>query len=399
MTEIWIFCPFFRQKINYYFGGSNMPRQSKDNDQKIYFVFPQDYRQLYSLLSVKDDSVELICKDFKVNPEYDLPYKLLSMIYSLDRYNRFEDLKGGCEKGNSLCFHRNGDGAWKDYLFQIPGIYELLGIKRGLDIDNDFAWNNISRVLFNSHNNGSLIDVFQTPILFLILVEQKISNDDSVSNATIELIKQAISSYKQNEERNSFDKEQVEFCKDFFLNTFRNNSIDAWRVGYDSKAFEETRIEVEKIVHDYIVNSNEKTEAFKHGSEKGATFSFPKYMRSIVLGIYERHDCLELILPMVKKNTLWTNTDEIVLKNIDEKTIRTFRMFQNYLYYRLEANELLDSCDLFMDDIGELWLIKNNACCVRIKENKERIDRLKAISVNHRIVPDKMKKIKKKFGR
>lgn len=375
-----------------------MPRQSKDKAQDIYFVFPRDYMQLYSLLSVNGDKVELICKDFNAHPEYDLPYKLLSMIYSSDRYDCFESLKGDPEKDyNPLRFYRNGDGTWRDYLFQIPGICELLGIKRELDIDIEKGY--ISRILSNSDKNskGFLMEVFQIPILFLILVEQKISNGDFVPDEIIGLINKAIFSYTQNKKRKLFNKAQLESCYDFFLNTSGNCAFRSWCVGRDFIAFDEMKIEVKRIVNDYIKNTNEKTEEFKHSSEIGTTISFPKYMRSIMLGIYERYDCLELILPMVNKNTLWTNTDEMVLKNISKETARTFRAFQNYLYYRSEANKLLDSCETFIEEIGELQEIKYNACYVNIKEKVERINRLRGLSANHLIVSDKMRKIRNKI--
>lgn len=370
-----------------------MPKQSKDKTQKIRFVFPRDYKRLCSLLSVKGDKVELSCNDFNVYPEYDLPYKLLSMIYVSDRYNCFEELKGDPEKNNPLRYYRNGDGTWKDYLFQIPGICELLGVGRDFDIEGNY--NSISKILFNSKNsNGFLMEVFQIPILFLFLVEQKISNGDFVPDEMINLINKAISSYTQNEERNMFNEVQIEFCYEYFLNTSRNCAFGSWCVGQDLIAFEKMKIEVKTIVNDYIKNTNQKMEKVKHSSEKGAIISFPKYMRSIMLGIYERYNCLGLIVPMVNKNTLWTNTNEMVLKDIEEKTARTFRALQRYMCYCSETNKLLDSCETFMKEIGELQEIKYDACYVSIKEKMERLNRLRDKSANHLKVSAKMKKIR-----
>lgn len=357
-----------------------MPRQSNDKNQRIDFVFPRDYMELWHLLSVKGDNVELIPKDFDVYPEYDLPYKLLSMINSSDRYDSFEELKGspGEYNYNPLRFYRHGDGTWRDFLFQLPGIYELLGIKRKLDIniERNHITSKILREIYNNSDdsNGSLMEVFQTPILFLILVEQRISNGAFVPDNIIDLINKAIYSYK-NKKMNMFTEDHLEFCYDFFLNTSRNSAFKAWCVGRDLIEFKEMKTEVKTIVNDYIKNTNKKKEKFKHSNEKGATISFPKYMRSIMLGIYERYDCLELILPMVNKNTLWTNTDEMVLKNIEEKTARTFRTFQRYLCYRSEVNNFFDSHETFMEKFEELQEINYKASYESDKKEMEKIDK------------------------
>ena len=131
-----------------------MAGRGLENEKKyIYYAFPEDYSQLNSLLTVEGNKI-ITKEKFCVQPEYDLPYKLLSMIYSknerIDNINQLRK-KANDYSNNSLFIHNHRNFQWNDYMFQLPGIYELFGIRRDFHVgvpkgDHDDSINKI----FNS---------------------------------------------------------------------------------------------------------------------------------------------------------------------------------------------------------------------------------------------------------
>lgn len=118
-----------------------MSRSSKKNTLRIKYVFPKDY-EIFDL-AVEDSKTgeeEITSKgteedkisDFEMHPEYDLYFKKINKDYSeKDIITVYELYKKG---SSELYFRSHGKFEWLDYLLQIPGIYEILGIKRNFFI-------------------------------------------------------------------------------------------------------------------------------------------------------------------------------------------------------------------------------------------------------------------------
>lgn len=319
-----------------------MARKSNDKTKYIKYVFPKDFAQLDSILSVNEDkkTLKLNSDDrFRVHPEYDLSYKLLSMIYSNVKEYRNDSFRKLYSKGNKnenddLFFHHNRNFEWNDYMFQFPGIYELLGIKRDFHIrvstkrtDND-----------SINDKESILEVIQNPILFLFLIDLKIHDDAFFNDDMIELVNCAITAYKEGKESNMFDKKQLEWCYEFLLHDSKYSAFRAW-LG-DNKVIE-IKERVEIVVDDYLKKNNNE-EDFNYEEEKGNILSFPKYIRTILLGIYEEYKCLKSFSPLVGNQSLWSKDKVIVFKGIESETSNTFIRFYKFLQYQSESQKLLD---------------------------------------------------------
>lgn len=319
-----------------------MPRQSKDKTKFIKYAFPRDYVQLDSILSVDEKSMTLnlnTYEEFCVHPEYDLPYKLLSMIYSEaqnHRINAFNELyrkkKGTVE--DELYFHTKNNHVWNDYMFQFPGIFDLFGIKRSFHLG--YSMQQIDVIPINNEN--SIIDMIQSPILFLILIYLKIYDGAFFTDDIIEMINKSVIAYENKEKCNSFNREQLQDCYDFLVRDSRNTGFNAW-LG-DNKV-SKIEIKVERIVENFLHN-NKETKDFSDEEEKGAVISFPKYMRTILLGIHSEIDFFKSFSPLLFNQTLWSKVSMKVPPDIESETAETFYRFVMLLYYRSNSGKLID---------------------------------------------------------
>lgn len=64
-----------------------------------------------------------------MHPDFDLPYKLRNMILSSVEKHRVKNFNQLLKDGK---VKHKGNIRWKDFVFQTPGIYEMLGIKERL---------------------------------------------------------------------------------------------------------------------------------------------------------------------------------------------------------------------------------------------------------------------------
>lgn len=306
-----------------------MARQSSDKTKYIKYVFPKDFEQLDSMLSVNEieETLKLNTTDwFHVHPEYDLSYKLLSMIYSnvkKHRFNSFRELYREIKntEQDDLFFHSRGRFEWNDYMFQVLGIFDLLGIKR------DF---HIGASAEKSNDKQSILEVIQNPILFLLLIDCKIYDEAFFADDIIALVNHAITAYKQGKESNMFNGEQLERCYEFIL---RGSKNPAFRAYLGDNRVAEIEEKVRTILDDYLdnnnlvdyFNSNDLTDyPNNYKEEKGNIISFPKYIRAILLGMHEEYKCLKSFSPLVEKKSLWSKNKEINTENIKSKTLNSF---------------------------------------------------------------------------
>ena len=87
-----------------------------------------------------------------MHPDFDLQYKLRNMILSSVEKHRVKNFNQLLKDGK---VKHKGNIRWKDFVFQTPGIYEMLGIKRDYFVER-------------------LEDIFQNPLLFLFLAGYQI---------------------------------------------------------------------------------------------------------------------------------------------------------------------------------------------------------------------------------
>lgn len=339
-----------------------MARKSDDKTKYIKYVFPKDFVQLDSIMSVNEGKKTLKLNfddQFRVRPECDLSYKLLSMIYSnLEEYRNesFNKLfrKVNMNENDELFFHHKRNFEWNDYMFQFPGIYELLGIRRDFHIGVSTKKTDSDSI----NDKESILEVIQKPILFLFLINLKIHDDAFFTDDITELVNYAITAYEQGKESNMFDKEQLERCYDFLLSDSKYSGFRAW-LG-DNKVTE-IKEKVEIIVGDYLKN-NDNREDFNYEEEKGSILSFPDYIRPILLGMYEEYKCLKSFSPLVGKQSLWSKDKVIVLKDIESETSNIFIRFCKFLLYQSESERLLEFYgDEGMDEWDNIQIQKLDA--------------------------------------
>lgn len=318
-----------------------MSRESNDKTKYIKYAFPSDFTQLDSILSVDGGgkTIKVNSDDkFRVRPECDLPYKLLSMIYSKKyRFDNFRKLyrkvKGA--KDDELFFHHRRNFEWIDYMFHFPGINELLGIKREFHIGGSAEWTDSNSI----NDKDSILKVIQTPILFLILIELKILDDAFFTNTIVELVNHAITAYKLGKDSNMFDSKQLEWCFEFLLN---DSEYFGMNTCYGDNKVTKIEKKVEKIVIDYFKSNDDIKEDFTCEEEKGNLLSFPQYIRPILLGIYEEYECLKSFSPLVGKRTFWSKDKVMAFRGIESETSKTFKRLYMFLHYREESNKLLN---------------------------------------------------------
>lgn len=321
--------------------------------EQIDYAFPKDYEQLNSLLCVNQSKIKLKDIDhFQVQPEYDLPYKLLSMIEKCERFDNINQMnKHSCNYW--LKTHTKETTKGRDYMFQMFGIYTMLGIKRdfkvGVPKENLDCDSLIQRTILkmNCQPKTYAIDkLIQRPILFLILVEQKLCDKLLVKKEMADIIEIAINSYEQNKQSNDFNAVQLELCREFiFFNDFVINKL---RMVIDKDIYTyinvDTEEKINKIVCDYLDNCVQK-ETVKINYDKGESISFPKYMRSIIIGIIDEYKCLECIRPSALKsdNSFWYEKEIHIFEGVDKEECIIFWNYYYYSRYQQECEKMAES--------------------------------------------------------
>lgn len=313
-----------------------MARRKNSEAIKLQNVFPEDYKQMAAMLSVKGNKIKINPPNycFDVHPEYDLLYKLRCMVLANnkeDRYTSFEKLRK--ESG----YKHKGNTYWKDHMFQIPGIDKMLGIKK------DY---------FIPHLN----EILQIPAVFLHLAgiwadcieyfEKKIYR---YSREVWELIEIALDAYEQGKKSNEFNEEQLEECSYFLFgeNVFSNypgvydrpdeSGYACWiNLEDEFKSYQDIKLRFEKFLESH--EGIEKTRKINVDNtyEGGNPLNCPKHMRAIILGLCRFQGTLPFSLTKenVSDATLWRFHDIPVTLDVDESIEQPVYTLAVYLTYK-----------------------------------------------------------------
>ena len=335
-----------------------MSGRSKKSDIKyIQYAFPKDYKQLDSIIAFQDGKIKFKdnnIKDFCVHPEYDLPYKMLSMLLSeTERYSGIHEMYKLGNKNNiqsvdinrdaSLYIYTKRNHEWKDYIFQIPGIFDILGIKRNFKLAKQKKF-----IIQDIQEDGleviPVYKVIQIPILFLALANIKLNQEVFCNEEVRIILKKAITAYNKKNDSNEFDINEQQNCykflfeenqeqKAFFLQPY-NNKEEIEEIE-EIEEMVEIKKEISSIVEDYQneMSKEENKKEINCMVKESEGISLPKYMRSIFIVLYEHYDCLPLI--RTDKKILWNKYEKLhFLKNIDEVTGTSFVYILQYMQYQ-----------------------------------------------------------------
>lgn len=333
-----------------------MAGRSKKSDIKyVQYAFPEDYKQLNSIIAFQNGKVKLDnenINDFCIHPEYDLPYKILSMYLSeTERYDSINQMyKPKNEKESNLRRRQSVDinlddslyirtkkkYEWKDYIFQTPGIFDMLGIKREFKLTNQKNFEENNDIQENSVNK-----VIQNPILFLSLINIRLNDEEVLlDDEILDIINKSILAYNEKKDSNEFNKLELENCYRGLFGEFPSQGAFAALKCNESIAKVEDVVST--IVDNYWNKIVKKETEIKCDSKEGEGISIPKYMRSIFIVFYEYYDCLPLIRTDIK--LLWNTYEKFYLmKNIDEATGLSFFNILQYMIYRLDAKTFYES--------------------------------------------------------
>lgn len=391
-----------------------MKGKKEKNAVYINYVFPRDYELLERMLTAnkttlkQNDSTRFI---FEVHPEWDLPSKLRSLLLSKEKeqktfskyYKKSSDHQH--HKPEANVFSRKGDSAWKDYLFEMPNIRQILGIHRD----------------FTVHN---LEDVFQNPLLFLLHLYLEVGLENIMDCAyskygkvIAEIIEKAISKYEErksadftfeqieyifviflgmdaaknlNEEVNSINNEDFlshnEIIKCFgeqscFTHELKRNLV-GWNCITDEIRqticrYKRIEFKINKIIESFCSKSLEleesEMEEIKIKHKKGAAFYLPEYMSPIFIGIHAYSDYLpfKVLLEFYdeesdnvdkqvsrennKKQTLWSKLSVRPINDIDEEQWKSYCNIYTYTNYKQKI-ELCYAKINKISDISRIYL-------------------------------------------
>lgn len=308
-------------------------------DKKIFIknTFPADYENLFRMLSVEGEHVKLKEENsfFEVHPEYDVLYKLRCVILSSDSSDWIPNFQKLFDKNNPQLTHK-GNTHWKDYMFQIPGIYKMLGIQRDYSV-------------------GWIEESIQKPLHFLYLayvrlyctgVQMEISN--ALMREVLDLVEVALDAYEQKKESNGFDMEQLEMCSRFLFEDvtvdrgiYEQQEIGSWRLGSAAEEDEKYRkieLRLEGVIDSYAGDMEEADKIDRDSAwKKGSSISFPEYMKPIICGLYTYQGKLPFSTweDKPKNKTLWRNHKIPVFPGIFDESEG---MFYDLILYMINKN-------------------------------------------------------------
>lgn len=370
---------------------------------EINLPFPKEYELLEDMLSIDREERKIELKEeylnkkkiFRVKPEIDLPYKMRSMLLSQkDSYLTMNNLAKRVDKINHgiadpLSFSSHGSFPWKEYMFQMPEIEQILGIKRDFTVKK-------------------LEDVFQNPVIFLAHLYYVVELDKvqkylslGLRNIILDLIEKAILAYEKKMERIGFTEEQMETVFKFFLDERVAKNLDlvikqpkeaakdegaaheqhygmtqrmfdallpddmemdeSWTIGdlnggwdigtngvfeAESDRYEKIYDKLDKImdaINEEISKSGAK-QIEEIDFDKGEKLCFPVYMRTIMLGIHEYYTefpftaLFDTFIDRGTKEegfgaTLWSKHEIPFTDIFDKKLWVAYKKFDTYRYF------------------------------------------------------------------
>lgn len=403
-----------------------MARKKEKDSVYINYVFPRDYELLERMLTVKIDEINLnkeyitklfLTKSFQknssqVHPEKDLPSKMRSMF--LLKQKGLINFAKGCKMDNIAVGHK-GNTIWKEYLFQMPNIEQILGIKRD----------------FGVHN---LKDLFQNPFLFLLYLYLEVGLENVLNyvyfqfvETIMDIIERAILAYEEEQRSANFTYKQMGYIFFFFwgLDAAKNwkcdelnidnieelnfDNIEAamfgdeeieyleamskliyeqeiyggWDVDYEIRQrvirYEAIESKINEIMESFVSkfpkSKDSEIEELKITHKKGEIIYYPVYMSSIINGIQRYYNAFPLMVLLGLYNegsenedkgvneegkkerkieqTLWSYKSVFPINNIDEELWKSYCNIHTYTTYKRK----MELCRAKINTISDMGII------------------------------------------